>query len=1032
MSGAQKPQGSKPQDEDAEHPSVDKYGVGAVLVVGGGISGMQSALDLADSGFKVYLLEESPGIGGWMAKLDKTFPTNDCSMCIMAPKLVGTGRHHNIRIISNADLKEVSGSAGEFDVTIQKRTRHIKEDKCTGCGLCAQWCPIEAINDYDEKTSLRTATYVSYPQTVPLIFTIDTDSCIGCGLCAELCEAGAVDYTGEDSEESIKVGSIILSPGSELFDPSSMKEFGYGVHLNVVTNGEFERILSATGPYQGHVLRPSDGRHPHKIAFIHCVGSRDVKHNPYCSSICCMSTIKEAVIAKEHYPDVEPTLFFIDIRAHGKEFERYYNRARSDYGVKFVRSRVSGIEEDPRDKGLWLNFVDEAGHAQKEKFDMVVLGAGLQMPSGIKMLATKLGIKLNAYNFARTTPFRPIRTNVPGVFVSGAFQAPKDIPDTVAQASAAAAYASSVISGARGTLVTEKLFPPEKDVLDKPPRVGVFICHCGINIGAVVNVPEVVEYAKTLPDVVYAERNLYTCSQDTQEKIKQKIKDNDLTRVVVASCTPRTHEPLFQNTCKEAGLNPFLFEMANIREHCSWVHMREKDAATQKAKDLVRMAVAKARMHEPQTINPEPVVKVGLVIGGGLSGMKAALGLADQGFRVVLVEKTGELGGHLKHIRYLFPGEEEPQMNLEGLRRRVLSSRRIILHLNSRVTDVMGSVGNFVSKIQGQGAETKLEHGIIIVATGGIEYKPTEYHYGKNKRVVTQSELEDLLVTKRFDTVVPKTVVMVQCVGARNKEHPECSRICCGVAVKNALKIKVTHPQTEVFVLYKDIRTYGFREDYYRDAREKGVQFIRYDDDNMPQVTEVKGCNDLRVELKDEVLGKRIALRADLLVLSAAIHANPDNAQLSPMLKVPLTKDGFFLEAHMKLRPLEFSTEGIFLCGLAHYPKTITESICQAQGTVSRASTILSKDEIMGEPMIAQVNEDMCSGCGTCAALCPFNAIEIVNTKAKVNAVLCKGCGTCAATCRNGAIRQRLFKPEGMMAMIDAACESANNEEVDE
>jgi len=996
--------------------------VGAVLVAGGGPAGIQAALDLADMGLKVYLLDEKTTIGGNMARLDKTFPTNDCSMCILSPKLVAAGRHPNIQLIMNAEITGLKGEPGNFKVQIKRYATYIDSSKCTGCGVCAEHCPIEGTNEFDLNLAPRKAIYIPFPQAVPLVYAIDPGLCIGCGECKQFCKAGAIVYTqNRENVEELQVGAILLAPGYDLFDPKVKREYGYGTFPNVVSNLEFERFLSASGPTRGHIIRPSDGDVPEKIAFIQCVGSRDEQTgNTYCSGYCCMAALKEAVIAKEHTGKLETHIYFMDTRAFGKEFEDYLRRAEKEYGVVVHRNnRISNLNQD-ENGNLILRYHEEA-EIHEEKFDMVVLSAGARPPASARNLAKALGLKLNRFGFCETDDFAPLETNVPGIYVCGMFSAPKDIPDSIAQASGAAGKIATLLGDARNTLVAPKEYPPEIDVSGQEPRVGVFVCHCGINIGGVVNVPAVTEYAKTLPGVVYAEQNLYTCSQDTQEKIKAVIREHKLNRVVVASCTPRTHEPLFRNTVREAGLNQYLFEMTNIRDQCSWVHMKEPEKATEKAKTLVRMAVAKARLLEPLPVPKVKVEQAALVMGGGLSGMTAALAIAEGGFRVHLVEKSDRLGGHLNRIYHTLTGLD-PQAVLADLRRRIEENDRITVHLNTTVTEMSGYLGNFVSKLS-DGSEVR--HGVVIVATGAIEYEPKEYMYGKDKRVIRQTELGELLAKKQFSA---KDVAIIQCVGSRNDESPNCSRICCFTAMANALRIKKEYPDTNVYVLYRDIRTYGFAEEYYNEAARLGVLFVRWDVDRPPVVTVEDGK--LVVRVHEQFIDDEIEIRPDLLVLNAGVRANPDNEAIAKLLKVPRMKDGFFLEAHMKLRPVDFATDGIFLCGLAHSPRRIGESIAMANGAAARAMTILTKTEVESEGAVSVVNEEKCRGCGDCESVCEFGAARVTEVrpgvlKSQINEILCKGCGTCVAACCNGAITSKHFKSVQILKMLESMLKEA-------
>ena len=855
------------------------------------------------------------------------------------------------------------------------------------------------------------------------IAVAEAERCLACGICSEClqcveaCSADAILHDMEPEEVTIEAGALILTPGVDPFDAAIRGEYGYGVYRNVITSLEFERVVSASGPYQGHILRPSDLEEPKRVAWIQCVGSRDVQSgNDYCSGVCCMYAIKEAIMAVDHVPGLEATIFYNDIRAHGKGFETYYESSKRQFGVAYRRGIISSIKERQQTKNLLLTFVSEDGKVAQEEFDLVVLSIGLRPSKTTPELAAALGLELDRFGFCRTDALTPGRTTKNGVFVAGAFSAPMDIPETVMTASASAAMVGEELAVARGTRIREKEYPEERDITGEEPRIGVFVCRCGTNIARVVGVPDVVEYASSLPNVVYAEENLYTCSTDTQIKIHETILEHNLNRVVVASCTPRTHEPLFQETLRDAGLNRHLFEMANIRDQCSWVHFNQPEEATFKAKDLVRMAVARAATLQPLDDILLDVDQRAVVLGAGVTGMTAALSLADQGFEVALVERESEPGGIAREILHTLQGDD-PRALVRDLVARIDEHDLVNLYTDAEVEDFSGHIGAFKATLRQGERVIEIGGGAVIVATGGAAHQPTEFGYLESDRVLTQMELEESLEKPDFAAELEE-VVMIQCVGSRDDEHPYCSRICCQEAVKNALAIIEANPAARVYVLFRDIRTYGLDEIYYQRAREAGVVFIRFDSETPP---EVKTSEGLEVRVIDQTLNRTVLLKPDVVVLSAGVRPHPEAHSVSQALKVPVTADGFFLEAHVKLRPLDFGSDGIFLAGLAHAPKTIAESISQAKGAAARVATVISRPTMFRSAVVSEVDTARCAGCLTCVRICPYDVPVIgEDGVAFIEPASCQGCGLCASVCPRKAIVTKHYDDKQLVPALDA------------
>jgi heterodisulfide reductase subunit A len=943
----------------------------------------------------------------------------------------------NIELLTLSEIVDVAGQAGNFTVTVKKNPRYIDMDKCIACGICAQRCPKKVDDEFNMGIAKRKAAYIPYGQTVPLKYVIDPVNCLyftkgKCRACEKFCPTGAVNF--EDKEEILdfSVGSLILSPGFESYDPSGLDFYGYGKIPDVVTSMEYERMLSAGGPFQGHLEKRSDGREPKSIAWIQCVGSRNTNQceNGYCSSVCCMYAMKQAIITDTHIDGGgEQTIFMMDLRAHGKEFERYHQYAL-EHNVRFVRARPHTIDPGPGNSGVTMRYVTEDGRTMKEDFDMAVLSVGMEASDDARRLAEKTGISLNHYQFAQTSSFKPAASTREGIFIGGAFGGPMNIPTAVAQASSAAAEAARGLVSSKNTLTREKKYPAETNIAGKEPRIGVFVCSCGVNISSTVDVEAVVEYTKSLPNVVFVENNMFSCSTDTQHMMAKAVAENELNRIVVAACSPRTHEPLFQDTLKEAGLNGYLLEMANIRNHNAWVHQKEPEKATQKAMDQVRMAVAKARMVQPLDKLQVDVIQKALVVGGGPAGLSAALGLAEQGYETVLVEKTGQLGGNALNIRKTAKGEDVGPA-LREMIRNVEANQRIRVLKNARLTTVNGIVGSFSSDVEADGKTEHIEYGAAILATGGRETVPEQYLYGTDSRVMTHLEFDRELADHAGRVKQANTAVFIQCVGSRNEKRNYCSRICCTHTARSAIELKEQNPDMNVYVLYRDIRTYGAKEDFYTKARKLGVKFIRYDPkDNDPEVYQEDA--DLKVRVTDPILGLAVVIDTDCLVLAAAIEANEVSDLLS-LFRCDTNQDGFLNEAHPKLRPVDLAVDGLFMAGMAAYPKMIEGSVSQARAAVSRAGVILSRNRMYLDAVKSYVTEQ-CDGCAVCLDVCPYDAISLTEEtidgrsvkKVSTEAALCKGCGLCEATCPKQGIQVHSFTNNQLRAQVRAALDLPN------
>jgi heterodisulfide reductase subunit A len=920
---------------------------------------------------------------------------------------------------------------------------HVQTDVCVACGACAFVCPTGHIKleditrhavkqipyEYNEGLVGRKPIYIPYAQAIPNAPAIDRSMCVhfktgACKICADICPANAIDHNQQDETVELEVGSIILTPGFKPFDPSSLQEFyHHNRNPNVLTSLEFERILSTSGPTTGHLVRPWDQAEPKKIAWLQCIGSRDIHRcgNGYCSSVCCMYAIKQAIVAKEHaHGELDCVIFNMDIRTFGKDYEKYYSRAREQEGVRFVKTRVHAIEEENEKKDLRIRYVEETGEVREEIFDMVILSIGFVIPESTVKLAARLGVELNHYNFAATEPFTPVETSRPGIYACGVFQSPKDIPGSVTEASAAACAAGGRLAEARGTRTKSEEIPEEIDVTDQPPRVGVFVCSCGVNIAGVVDVEAVAAYAADLPYVEHTANNLFTCSQDSQELMKEAVKAHQLNRVVVAACSPKTHEGIFMDNLMSCGLNKYLFEMANIRNQNSWVHGDTPEVATEKAKELIRMAVARAATLQQLREKRIPVIKRALIVGGGVAGMNAALGLADQGFEVIVVEKEERLGGLANRLTATIEGATV-RTYLEDLIQRVTAHPKVQVLTRSLIVGFSGFKGNFTTEVLvGPGMyERKIDHGVVILATGANEYQPKEYLYGEDPRVMTQMELTERLESNGADDL--NRVVMIQCVGSRNEENPNCSRVCCQAAVKNALHIKKIKPDADICILHRDVRTYGLLEDYYTEARQRGIYFVWYDPDNPPVVE--SSDNGVVVTFQDHDLGYRVRMVCDILTLSAGMQAQ-DTEELASIIKLDRSPEGFFNEAHVKLRPVDMSTEGIFVCGTAHGPKLLSESISQAYAAASRATTFLSRSYLTLSAVTARVEAEKCAACLVCVRSCPYNVPKInADGVSEIDPALCHGCGVCTAECPAKAIELNWYEDDQIMCKVEALLE---------
>lgn len=992
----------------------------SVLVLGSGIAGIKASYDLAEAGRQVYLAEKKPSLGGFLPLLDRQFPTNDCNICYLAPASGAAGQVHALPLTRLVGLE---GEAGDFTARVLTSPRYLDTSRCTACGACLTACPQGAVS-FTPGLDTSSPTCLRYPQATPLAFAIDMAKCNQCGECLKVCATDAIDLKEQPTERELQVGSVVLASGGETWDPASMEEwYGHGRFPDVITNLEFEQLMSAAGPTGGLFQRPSDGRRPRRIGWIQCAGSRSTLPgaNPYCSSICCMISIKEAVWAMERFDQaLDASVFFMDMRPMGKDYELYYQRAKNQLGVNFVRCRPHSVERYESSGDLVLTYVDAKGRQTQANLDLIVLATGFCAASDATEQAAVLGIELDAQRFVAAPDFQPVGTSRPGIYACGMALGPQDIPGSLTQASAAACLAGADLVPPRA-LIPENALPKELNLGGQEPRVGVFFVDWGRVVKDVVDAQAVKQAAMEMPGVVFADELGLTQGGAGLADLEDMVARHGLNRVVVAGYSPRTHGRVFAEAVRRAGLNRAYLEMANIRDQDAMVHGSDPAAATAKAISLVRAAVAGVRRAKPAGAVTLPFNPDALVVGGGVAGMSAALALADQGVKVYLVERDRQLGGQARDIwRGLDGGLVAPE--LEKLVGRVESHPGVQVLTDTLIVDHEGRVGGFQTGVQsGPGMfYRRLEHGVTILATGAKRYQPREYLYGQAPQVMTQLEMEQIL--GRADGSDPRleSVVMIQCVGSRNEENPACGRICCRSAIKNALWIKEINPQAQVVVLYRDMRTPFSSEEAFRRAREEGVLFVRYDPDQPPRVS-MQG-QVLQVVFTDHILGQPLLVEPTSLVLSTPQVADDENTEeLCAILGLQQGPGGFLLEDHPKVRPVDTPAPGVFAAGSVLAPSSLAEARTQGLAAAGRALTLLAKENLVLDTPVAKVNGDLCAACLICVRTCPYG-IPYINTEgySEINPAQCLGCGVCAAECPAQAIQLPGYEDDRMLARTEA------------
>ena len=1015
---------------------------GSVMVIGGGIAGLNSALELTAQGFKVVLVEKNPTLGGRMAQLDKMFPSDECGMCTILPKLLEITSNPNIQLMAFCEVQSVEGTAGDFKVKVLKKPRYINPMKCNACTECFPACPVGGVPiefNYGRGASKAISFYSPFPPRKALIYP---DYCTylkegKCGdgekpPCVEACKPEAIDFTQKPTEVEVSVGAIIVATGLEVYRPPEIPKYGFGKFGNVLTSIEYERLLSGIGPTAG-VVKREDGTVPKKVAWVQCVGPNEQleRGSTYCSAVCCMAATTEALGTLDREKDSEVYVIHNDIVGYAKGFQEHYRHAQ-ERGVKYIRGIVESVTET-ENGDLNVKIKDPSGNLSDMTINMLVLSTNLVPNKNNAELAGRLGIELDDQGFfkERDYIYEPLVTTREGVFLAGTAQGPKDISESIAQACGAAAGAAALLKQAKGTELAK---PPEKVMREvKPedePKIGVMLCDCGSNIAGFIDMDELGDYAKSLPNVTVVDRDLFACGG---ARYKEMIANNDINRTVVAACSPKTHEHLFQLHTENAGLNKYLMELVNARNHCSWVHTTDKKAATEKAKTLLRMGVARARLLEPLDTIQTDVEQSCLVIGAGISGMACANKLAQMGYNVHLVDKNSELGGKFRMLNSAYMSESQPAEFIQKLSKNIIENDKITTHLNTEISSIDGFIGQFDITLKGGGSEKQLKTGSIVIATGAKEFKPEGmYLYGSNTNVLTQLDLENKLTNGAFELKDDANVVMISCVGAKQSD-PEgvksyCCNIGCGNLLKNAQTIANLKPNSKVHIIHRDwtLPHKKYEQGRLKLEQNNNIEFIRYSNENPPSVGE-----DLSVSVMDADFGQSKNIQSDLIVLTTPPAASDGNTKLKEQLGVCLEPNNFFMGALGKLKPLDFTADGIFLVGSAHSPKGIAESIADGEGAASRVATIISKNKLQKEPTLSFVVDDNCDGCAYCVDPCVFNAITLLEYKyegaikktVEVNEAVCKGCGVCMATCPKEGIFIRHFKPEHFNAMINAALE---------